>query len=151
MTPLLTYRGQQLQPAKGFGCHQTATDSHCPKMDENRNTENESNNGVLEIDSEEKYEEENVEEEENSNTNDDDYKSRLFEIKGSKKLEWKFARLVAKKGTNMLKVTSKDAANAYCLLCKSNITYSMENGNSVYRHMSNNHKHKMDELSNEEV
>jgi hypothetical protein len=75
----------------------------------------------------------------------------LFEMKGSSKLHWRFVRLVAKKkddedNTNRKTIQSKDAIKAYCLLCRKDITYTKGNGNSVYRHVENNHKRKLDEL-----
>ena len=71
----------------------------------------------------------------------------LFEMKGAtKKMHWHYVRLVARKGSNMKKVTSKDAIKAFCLLCQTDISYTKGNGNSVYRHVENNHKRKLNDL-----
>ena len=73
--------------------------------------------------------------------------NHLFEMKGSSKMHWHFVRLVAKKGSDMKTVKSKDAMKAFCLLCHKDITYTKGNGNSVYRHVESSHKRKLDELS----
>jgi hypothetical protein len=75
----------------------------------------------------------------------DSFGNPLFESKGTKK-HWNFVRLVAKKGSDVKLVTSKDAIRAFCLLCQKHITYTKGNGNSVYRHVEKNHKTELEEL-----
>ena len=59
--------------------------------------------------------------------------NHLFEMKGSSKMHWHFVRLVAKKGSDMKTVKSKDAMKAFCLLCHKDIKYTKGNGNSVLK------------------
>jgi hypothetical protein len=75
----------------------------------------------------------------------DPFGNPLFEMKGSKN-HWYFVRLVAKKGSDMQKITTKDAFKAFCLLCRKHITYTPGNGNSVYRHVEKNHKRELEDL-----
>jgi hypothetical protein len=63
----------------------------------------------------------------------DPFGNPLFESKGTKK-HWNVVRLVAKKGSDVKLVTSKDAIRAFCLLCQKHITYTKGNGNSLYQH-----------------
>eukprot|EP00815_Leptocylindrus_aporus_P011719 CAMPEP_0116067910 /NCGR_PEP_ID=MMETSP0322-20121206/11351_1 /TAXON_ID=163516 /ORGANISM="Leptocylindrus danicus var. apora, Strain B651" /LENGTH=317 /DNA_ID=CAMNT_0003554929 /DNA_START=8 /DNA_END=961 /DNA_ORIENTATION=+ len=73
----------------------------------------------------------------------------LFDMKGSSRREWKYVRLVAKEELRTKKdLTSTDASKAYCTLCKSYITFSKGNGNSVYRHMEKRHQGEMDLAEN---
>lgn len=72
----------------------------------------------------------------------------LFEMKGCARSEWKYVRLVAKKGLETrTNFKSSDASKAYCLLCKEYLTYSTGNGNSVYRHVNKKHKNVIDEAN----
>lgn len=69
----------------------------------------------------------------------DSYGNLLFEIKRSSKRHWVFVRLVAKKGSDTKTITRKDAIKASC---RKDITSSMENVNSIYRHVEKEHKRK---------
>jgi predicted Fe-Mo cluster-binding NifX family protein len=75
----------------------------------------------------------------------DRFGNPLFESKGTKK-HWNIVQLVAKKGSDVKLVTSKDAIRAVCLLCQKHITYTKGNGNSVYRHVEKYHKTELGEL-----
>jgi hypothetical protein len=74
----------------------------------------------------------------------------LFEMKGTSKVHWKFVRLVAKAGSDMMKIKSHDAIKAFCMICCKDIRYSKGNGNSVYRHVETHHKRKLDDLLEQE-
>jgi len=70
----------------------------------------------------------------------------LFDTKGSSRRKWKYVRLVAKEALRTKKdLKSSDASKAYCTLCTTFITYTKDNGNSVYRHMEKYHKKEMDQ------
>lgn len=70
----------------------------------------------------------------------------LINMKGSSRRAWKFVRLVAKEHRKSKKDLS--ALKAYCTLCKSYITYSKGNRNSVYRYLEKCHQIEMDQTAN---
>ena len=114
--------------AIAIGCHQTATAQKALKMSEGVAA------GATEGDTEEGNGPNQTKSVGESHV--------LFEMKGSSRKEWNYVRLVAKDELRTKKnLKSTDAAKAYCLLCKSYITYSKGNGNSVYRHMEKRHQH----------
>ena len=118
-----------IQTASGLGCHQTYADSQSSKS---RYGPRKEERGSIESDivdvSTPKMQ---IQPERDANT--DATGNPLFQMKGRSKKEWKHVRLVAKKGTDMSSVKSKDAIKAFCLLCRMDITFSKGNGNSVYR------------------